>query len=459
MEAVEIRSLVETQRAWFRTGATLPLSARRRALSDLRAAMEEFRPQVHQALMKDLGKCEQEAFMCETGLALSELSYVEKNLARWVRDRTVPTPLTNFAARSFVRPMPYGVTLIMSPWNYPYLLSVEPIIDAIAAGNTVILKPSAYSPNVCAVLKSMLSRAFPERLCAVVTGGRAENQSLLEQKFDNIFFTGSQTVGKEVLRHAAEHLTPVTLELGGKSPVVVDHTADLALAARRIVFGKYLNAGQTCVAPDYVLCEAAVKDRFIEEVLREIRRQLGENPLENPEYSRMINEKHFRRVLDLIDTDKVRCGGVGNPNTLRIAPTVIDNVSLDDPVMCEEIFGPVLPVLTVTGIVEAVEIINRRPRPLALYVFSKDRAAQKEVTTKCAFGGGCINDTIIHLATSEMGFGGMGESGMGAYHGKTGFDAFSHYKSIVDKKTWIDLGMRYRPYTNLGRKLVEVFLK
>ncbi len=459
MEEVEIRCLVEVQRAWFRTGATLPVSARRKALSDLHTAMEEFRPQVHQALMKDLGKCEQEAFMCETGLALSELSYVEKNLVKWSRDKTVPTPLTNFAARSFVRPMPYGVTLIMSPWNYPYLLSVEPIIDAIAAGNTVILKPSAYSPNVCTVLKKMLSKALPEQLCAVVTGGRAENQSLLEQKFDNIFFTGSQTVGREVLRYAAKYLTPVTLELGGKSPVVVDHTADLALSARRIVFGKYLNAGQTCVAPDYVLCEASVKNRFIEEVLKEIKRQLGENPLDNPEYSRMVNEKHFLRVMGLIDEEKVRCGGICDLETLRIAPTVLDNVTFDDPVMGEEIFGPVLPVLSVTDIAEAVEIINERPRPLALYVFSKDKLAQKMITTKCAFGGGCINDTIIHLATSEMGFGGMGESGMGAYHGKAGFDAFTHYKSIVDKKTWIDLGMRYRPYTNMGKKLVQMFLK
>ena len=269
MTQEEIRRLVDKQRAWFRTGATLPVEARLEALGHLRAAMQKYRPRVQDALMADLKKCAQEGFMCETGLALSELSYVEKHLKKWAKDKRVPTPLTNFAARSFIRPMPYGVTLIMSPWNYPYLLSIEPAIDAIAAGNTVILKPSAYSPETSKVIAEMLAEALPEELCAVVTGGRQENQSLLSEKFDYIFFTGSQAVGREVLRRAAEHLTPVTLELGGKSPVVVDATANLPLTARRLVFGKYLNSGQTCVAPDYVLCEKAVKDGGIAEAFRE----------------------------------------------------------------------------------------------------------------------------------------------------------------------------------------------
>ncbi|MBQ3404519.1 MAG: aldehyde dehydrogenase family protein, partial [Oscillospiraceae bacterium] len=331
--------------------------------------------------------------------------------------------------------------------------------DALAAGNTVIVKPSAYSPATSEVLRSMLSEALPEELCAVVTGGRAENQSLLKQKFDFIFFTGSQAVGKEVLRNAAEHLTPAALELGGKSPVIVDRTAKLPLAARRIVFGKFLNSGQTCVAPDFVLCESAVKDMLISEIVREIGRQLGDRPLDNPEYSRMINEKHYNRVLGLIDPAKTVCGGGGDPDKLQIEPTVLDNISFDDPVMQEEIFGTVLPVISIDRASDAIDIINSGARPLALYVFSEDRAVQKEITTRCAFGGGCINDTIIHLATSNMGFGGVGESGMGAYHGRTGFDTFSHSKSIVDKKTWIDLNMRYRPYSKSGERLVRMFLK
>ena len=459
MQETQICQIVARQRAYFQTGATLPVEARLETLGKLRKAMKDYQVRIQAALLKDLGKCELEGFMCETGLSLSELSYVEKHLKSWARDRRVATPLSNFAALSYVRPMPYGVTLIMSPWNYPYLLSVEPMIDAIAAGNTVVLKPSAYSPATSQVLQQMLQSALPPELCAVVTGGRAENASLLEQKFDYIFFTGSQAVGKEVLRHAAEHLTPTTLELGGKSPVIVDHTANLPLAARRIVFGKYLNSGQTCVAPDYVLCERAVKDELIQNMITEIKRQLGTTPFQNPEYSRMVNEKHFQRVLDLIDPGKTVYGGQFDPEKLQIAPTILDNVSFDDPVMGQEIFGPVLPVIGIDRAEEAIEIVNRGSKPLALYVFTQNKETAKRITTRCVFGGGCINDTIIHLATSNMGFGGVGESGMGAYHGKTGFDAFTHYKSLVDKKTWIDVGMRYRPYTRMGKALVHAFLK
>lgn len=459
MREAEIQALLDRQRAFFQSGATLRVDAREQTLSKLRAAMEKYRSAAEKALLSDLKKCAPESFMCETGLSMSELSYVQKHLRRWAKDKAVPTPLTNFAGRSFIRPMPYGVTLIMSPWNYPWLLSVEPAIDALAAGNTIILKPSAYAPATSAVLKEMFESALPPEVCAVVTGGREENQSLLSRKFDYIFFTGSKDVGKEVLRRAAEHLTPATLELGGKSPVIVDHTAKLSLAARRIVFGKYLNCGQTCVAPDYVLCEKSVKNALIERLISEIRRQLGETPLENPEYGRMVNEKHFQRVLGLIDPLKTVFGGQSNPKTLQIAPAVLDNVSLSDAVMHQEIFGPVLPVITIDRAEEAVSIVNGGERPLALYVFTEDKAMARKLTTEIAFGGGCVNDTIIHLATSAMGFGGVGESGMGAYHGKTGFDTFSHYKSIVDKKTWIDLNMRYRPYTKLGERMIRKFLK
>jgi aldehyde dehydrogenase (NAD+) len=336
---------------------------------------------------------------------------------------------------------------------------MDPLVDAIAAGNTVILKPSAYSPNTSQLIFSMLSQCFDERLVAVVTGGRAENTTLLEQHFDYIFFTGSQAVGKEVMRQAATHLTPVTLELGGKSPCVVDQTANLRLAARRIVFGKFLNCGQTCVAPDYIYCDKTIKDKLIKEIQKQIHKQLGRQPLDNRNYGKIINEKHFKRIFSLIDPNKVVIGGSGDKDSLRIEPTVMDLVTFDDAIMKEEIFGPVLPVLTYESLDEAIHKINALPHPLALYIFTNDCHTARRITARCGFGGGCINDTIIHLATSQMGFGGFGESGMGSYHGKVGFDTFSHKKSIVDKKTWLDLPMRYQPYRQLYDKLIHQFLK
>lgn len=459
MKVSDLQAVLEKQKAYFRTGATLPLAARQMALTALRTEMVRRQDAVHDALRADLGKCAAEAYMTETGMALGELSFIQYHLPAWVKDRTVPTPLANFPARSFTRPAPYGSVLILSPWNYPYLLSMDPLIDALAAGNTVLLKPSAYAPHVSAVLKEIIEEALPPELCAVVTGGRKENQRLLEQKFDHIFFTGSQSVGKEVLRHAAEHLTPVTLELGGKSPCIVDHTAKLQLAARRIVFGKFLNCGQTCVAPDYVLCERSVKDRFIECLKAETARQIGDNPFENPEYGKIINRKHFDRLSRLLDRKKVVYGGQTNLASLQIAPTILDGVTFRDPVMKEEIFGPILPVLTIESAADAVDLVNGGPKPLALYVFTQSRKTARLLTTRCQFGGGCINDAVVHLATSHMGFGGVGESGMGAYHGKTGFDAFSHEKSILDRKTWCDPSIRYRPYTAFGTRLVKRLLR
>ena len=304
-------------------------------------------------------------------------------------------------------------------------------------------------------MEKIISEAFPKEYVAVVTGGREENACLLEEKFDFIFFTGSQNVGKEVLRHTAETLTPAVLELGGKSPCIVDETAKIPLAAKRIVFGKYLNCGQTCVAPDYILCHRSVKDKFIAEVKKQIAKQYGEKPLSNPDYGKIINEKHFERICSLIDKDKVVHGGKVNMDTLQIAPTVMDNVTFDDAVMQEEIFGPVMPIITFDSIEEVIKHQSTLAKPLALYMFSESKKNIKSVTNRLSFGGGCINDTIIHLATSEMAFGGVGESGMGGYHGKDGFEAFSHTKSIVDKKTWMDLPMRYQPY----KKLYEMMLK
>lgn len=459
MTEQEIKDLVTRQRKYFQTGATLPVSVRVDALKRLYGVISGCEKEIHTALKRDLGKSGFESYMCETGLVLEEISYMLKHIHRFSREKNVRTPLAQFHSRSFKKPSPYGVTLIMSPWNYPFMLTLSPLVDALAAGNTAVVKPSAYSPHTSDVILQILSQCFDPEYVAVVTGGRAENTCLLREHFDYIFFTGSQSFGKEVMRNAAEHLTPVTLELGGKSPCIVDKSADIKLAARRIVFGKYLNCGQTCVAPDYIYCHRSVKDKLIKEVQKQIQKQYGKQPLRNPNYGKIINEKHFDRLLGLIDKNKTVHGGGSDRHALRIEPTVLDNVTFADAVMQEEIFGPIMPILIFDNLDEAIRNINAMPHPLALYLFTSDKAAAKKVTSRCGFGGGCINDTIIHLATTEMGFGGFGESGMGSYHGKVGFDTFSHYKSIVDKKTWIDLPMRYQPYRKLHEKMIRLFLK
>ena len=460
MTSQEINSLLERQRVYYRSGATLPVKFRVEQLKKLYATVKKYQDEINDALKSDLGKSYYEGFMCESGLVLTEISYMIKHTRKFARRKRVATPLAQFCSHSYKQPVPYGNVLIMSPWNYPFLLALEPLTDAIAAGNTAIVKPSAYSPATGRIVEKILKECFAPEYIAVVMGGRAENTALLDGKFDLVFFTGSQAVGKEVLRHTAEHLTPAVLELGGKSPCIVDKSANIKLAARRIVFGKYLNCGQTCVAPDYILCERSVKDEFVKAVIAEIKRQYGEDPLKNKDYGKIINEKHFARLCGLIDQEKVIVGGNTSPDTCQIAPTVMDNVTFDDAVMGEEIFGPIMPILTFDDFDSVVDDLKTKDKPLALYLFTSDKKHIRRVTTELSYGGGCINDVIIHLATSNMGFGGVGESGMGSYHGKDGFDAFSHYKSIVDKKTWLDLPMRYQPYkSRLYEKLLRVFLK
>ena len=459
MNEQEIKNILSSQRKYFSTGSTLNVNTRIAALTKLKDSIIKHETEIQEALRRDLGKSNFESYMCETGLVLSEISYMLKHTRSFAREKTVLTPLAQFHSRSYKKPSPYGVVLIMSPWNYPFLLTLDPLVDAIAAGNTIVLKPSAYSPYTSEIIRRIISDCFDRQYVAVVTGGRSENTCLLKEHFDYIFFTGSQSVGREVMKHAAEYLTPVTLELGGKSPCIVEKTANLKLAARRIVFGKYLNCGQTCVAPDYIYCDRSVKDRLIKEIKKQIQKQYGKQPLERENYGKIINEKHFDRILGLIDPKKVVCGGTSDRAALRIEPTVMDNATFGDAVMQEEIFGPVMPILTYDSLDEAIRNINSQPHPLALYIFTNDRHAAKTVISRCGFGGGCINDTIIHLATCEMGFGGFGESGMGSYHGKDGFRTFSHEKSIVDKKTWIDLPMRYQPYKKINAKLIRMFLK
>ncbi len=459
MTSEKIKALLDGQRKFYKSGKTLPVDFRKEQLGKLYSAVKKYEREICDALRCDLGKSSLESFMCEIGTLLSEISYLRGRVKKFAKYKRVKTPMSQFPSKSFTVPTPYGNTLIMSPWNYPVLLTLEPLADAIAAGNTAIIKPSAYSPACSALIERIISETYPSEYVAVVTGGREENSALLLEKFDLVFFTGSGEVGKEVLRKCAEHLTPAVLELGGKSPCIVDSTADIPVAARRIVFGKYLNCGQTCVAPDYILCESSVKERLKAALIDEIKRQFGERPLENPNYGKIVNKKHFDRILGLINKEKVVLGGECDEENCRIAPTLMDSVTYDDAVMGEEIFGPVMPILTFDNFENVIDELKAKDKPLALYIFSSDKLHIKRTLSELSYGGGCVNDVIIHLATSNMGFGGVGESGMGSYHGKAGFDAFTHYKSIVDKKTWLDLSMRYQPYTEKNEKTIRKFLK
>lgn len=422
MNTEEIARIVGDQRTYFKTHATFDVDARRRALVSLRDAVRAHEADIAHALKTDLGKSHDEAYMCEIGTSLSEIRHQIAHVARWSRPRLRPCDLANAVSACKTQAVPYGVTLIMAPWNYPFLLTLEPLAGALAAG------------------------------------GRAENEALLDECWDKIFFTGSVPVGKLVMERASKNLTPVTLELGGKSPCIVDATANLKVAARRIAFGKWLNVGQTCVAPDYLLVDTRVHDELLGLIKEEVRRMFGEHPLDNEDYGHIVNAKHFARVRGLIDPDKVVLGGTARESSLKIEPTILDGVTPDDAVMQEEIFGPILPVLTFESLDEAEAFITDRPTPLALYIFSQDRAVQQRFVRYVPFGGGCVNDTIMHLATSHMGFGGMGASGMGQYHGRESFDTFSHKKSIVNKATWLDVPFRYAPYASWKHKFVRMFV-
>lgn len=454
-----MKEKIEAQRSFFESGRTIPTAFRKEMLKRLGRAIKVYETEIYEALRLDLNKSKTEAFMCEIGMTLSELSHMLRHIDKWARKKHVPTPLAQFSAESFTVQEPYGVVLIMAPWNYPFLLTMSPLIGAIAAGNCVTVKPSAYAPATSAVIRKLLQFCYPAEYITVIEGGRAENQALLDQRFDYIFFTGGVAVGKEVMAKAAQHLTPVTLELGGKSPCIVDKTAKIDLAAKRIVFGKLLNCGQTCVAPDYILVQREVKEELLRALKKWIKKLYGADARKNGAYVKMINQKHFERVCGLIDAEKVVFGGGWDAESGKIQPTILDNVQPEDAVMQEEIFGPLFPVLTVETMQEAERFVREREKPLALYLFTQDKAVMKRFLTHVSFGGGCINDTIIHLASSHMGFGGVGHSGMGSYHGRKSFETFSHEKSIVRKHTWMDLPVRYTPYSKVQEQLLRMFLK
>lgn len=453
----EIKALLKTQRAFYGKGRTKNIDFRIRQLLRLQSSIKKYEEEILKALKKDLNKAPFESYATEIGMVMEEIKYLVKNIRKLAQPEKAKMPITQFPSSGSIYKEPYGIVLVMAPWNYPVQLSLAPMVGAIAAGNCVILKPSEYAPHSSAVMKKIIEEAFPRKYVAVVEGGMEVNKELLQNKFDYIFFTGSVSVGKIIMEEASKHLTPVTLELGGKSPCIVDNTADISLAAKRVAWGKYLNAGQTCVAPDYVLVQQEVKEAFLKELSRYIRKFYGKAPVENEEYPRIVNERHYNRLLSLMEEERIYLGGKHSRELLKIEPTVLELKSADAPVMKEEIFGPLLPVLTYGSLKEAAEFINNRPKPLALYLFTTLKEHEDFIMENTSFGGGCVNDTIVHLATTSMGFGGVGESGMGSYHGKESFTAFSHRKSVLRKSNLLDIPLRYPPYKkkiNLLRKIL-----
>ncbi|MDD5150203.1 MAG: aldehyde dehydrogenase [Flavobacterium sp.] len=419
---------------------------RKKTLIKLLNAVIVYENEIIQALYDDFKKPAFEAVLTETSYVISELKDTIKNIKSWAKPKRVFPSLLNFPSTDFIYKEPYGKVLILSPWNYPFQLALCPLISAVAAGNQVVLKPSELTPKTSEIIAKIISKVFEKNHVDVIEGGIEVSQKLLSERWDYIFFTGSVDVGKIVAKAAAENLTPVTLELGGKNPCIIDETANLKLAARRIVWGKFMNAGQTCIAPDYILIQKDMKKHFVTYLKEEITQAYSENPSESPDFARIINTKNWQRLVDRIDPEKVLFGGQTNIENCYIAPTLIDETSIDTLIMKEEIFGPILPILTYENEAEIEAIISKYEKPLALYVFTENHAFYKTIIQKYSFGGGCINDTVVHFSNKRLPFGGVGHSGIGAYHGSLSFDVFSHKKSIVKKANWLDLPMRYAPY-------------
>lgn len=451
--------ILEKQRRRFQSQATLDVGFRKRALRSLQEALKEWTPQLCEALQADLGKSEDEALLTEIGMLQRSIRYSLRHVRAWSRTRWVHTPGALFPGFSRVRVEPYGCALIISPWNYPVLLALDPLVSAIAAGNTAVLKLSEFTPNTNKLLQQMIAARFSEDYVAVVQGGPEAARQLLHEPFDCIFFTGSPAIGREVMHAAAERLIPVTLELGGKSPCIVDATANVKLAARRIAFGKIINAGQTCVAPDYVLVAREKKDAFVQAFADEVKKMLGDAPLNNPDYARIISREHMARLGALMKDARVLCGGRGSTETMRVEPTLLGGVTQLSPIMREEIFGPLLPVMEIKDLDEAESIVRGLPKPLACYIFSSSLRNRRRLLRSLSFGGGCVNDTLLHLGVPGLPFGGVGPSGIGSYHGKAGFDAFSHRKSVLTNTTLFDIPFRYLPLTDLKRKLIRLISK
>lgn len=451
-------NIFAAQKKYFNTQATKSLAFRLEALSKLKKAIKEKEGEIEKALYKDLNKSTFDTFSTEIGIVLEEISFFTNRLKKWTKRRRVKTAMTHIGTKAYQYPEPYGVVLIIAPWNYPFQLAISPLIGAIAAGNCAVIKPSELTPSTSAVLKELIASIFTPEYITVVEGGVEASTSLLEQPFDYIFFTGSVTVGKVVMAAAAKNLTPVTLELGGKSPCIVHHDADLALAAKRIAWGKFLNAGQTCIAPDYLYVHESIFSEFVNLLKEAVHTLYSANALTNPDYVRIVSGKHFERLIQFLDDGDIVEGGGFDASTLKIQPTILTNVDWSHPIMEEEIFGPLLPMLPYQEIDNVITVLQHKMHPLALYLFSTDRKTVDKVIEAVEFGGGCINDTIYHVATPFLPFGGKGHSGMGAYHGKASFDTFTHYKSVLQQTNCLDIPFRY-PNNKYGLQLLKMLFR
>lgn len=440
-----VRDIIRGQREFFKTGKTKNVCFRIDQLKTLKKAVLEHKTDILGALRADLNKPEFEAYGTEIWV-LREIDYAIKHIKSWTRPKKVATPIEQFPGSAQIYPEPLGIVLIIGPWNYPFQLMISPLLGAIAAGNCAILKPSEIAPHTSHVLADIIQKTFDSAYIAVVEGGVEISQQLLNEKFDHIFFTGGTAIGKIVMEAAAKHLTPVTLELGGKSPCIVDSDINIEHTARRIVWGKFINAGQSCIAPDYLLVNKTIKPDLLDSIQKSIREFYGDNPTTSPDYARIINQKHFNRLVEFLKDGEIVIGGETDPSGCYISPTVVDNISLEDSVMQEEIFGPILPVIEYTELTEALTIINARPKPLALYFFSRNKNLQQRVLSETSSGSVCINDTVMQFGVSALPFGGVGDSGIGSYHGKRSFDTFSHYKSVLKKSFLLDPNWRYAPY-------------
>ena len=454
MNPEAMQKTVLSQRGYFNTGITRDVSFRLNALKTLQKAIKSREKEIMEALAKDLSKPGFESYAAEIGILYPEIREAIRETKSWSKPRRVSTSVLHFYSNSMVYREPYGVSLIIGPWNYPFQLTIAPLIAAISAGNCAVLKPSELSPNTSALIASMIAESFDPAYITVVEGGVKETQALLSEKFDYIFFTGGTAVGKIIMEAAAKHLTPVTLELGGKSPVILHKDARLDYSIKRIAWGKFFNAGQTCLATDYLLVHRDIKEVVMKKLRETIIAFYGEDPEKSPDYARIISERHVDRIVELMKGGSIYYGGRVNRKEKYIEPTIIDNVTLKDKIMKEEIFGPLLPVMEYSDINEAIEIINGMPRPLALYVFTESGQIEKRVLERTLSGGGCVNDTISHVGSTTLPFGGIGDSGIGSYHGKTGFDTFTHERSILKRSTLFDLSLRYPPYGK-RLKLVE----
>ncbi|MEO6167918.1 MAG: aldehyde dehydrogenase [Chitinophagales bacterium] len=455
-----LATMLQNQRTYFQSGATRSAAFRLKQLKTFYVAIKKYENELNEALQKDLNKAPQESYNTEIGPALSEITHLRNNLKGWMEPQQVPGMIFSFPSSGKIYTEPYGSVLIIAPWNYPFWLSAVPIAGALSAGNCVVLKPSELAPATSAVMKKMLEEIFNPEYVAVVEGDATISTQLLEQSFDYIFFTGSTTVGKVVAQAAAKNLIPYTLELGGKSPCIVDKEVNVSLAARRLLWGKMINSGQTCVAPDFVYVHREVQEQLVSEMKKVLQQFYPQGALNDSTYPRIVNEKHYQRLMTLLKSGgNILWGGKSNDTNHLIEPTIIGGVGWNDTIMKEEIFGPLLPLLPYDNLDEVIHAVNTQPKPLSLYIFSNNKKLQQRIIREVPFGGGLINDTIEHLGNPHLPFGGTGTSGQGAYHGKYSFDTFSHHKSVMKKGTWLDLSFRYPPYRKISLRLAKLLLR